>query len=69
VSGDSNDWKPAARWSFGQPPPRHYVKATVCGQARKGHAVTTDWDEVNCPACLEEGPHRRRRSPGNHKGK
>jgi hypothetical protein len=45
------------------------VKATICGKARKGHDVTTNWDEVNCPACLEDGPFRRRGSARNHKGK
>lgn len=42
--------------------PRHFVKATACGQARKGHPLTTNWDEVNCHECLKQAPfHKERR--------
>jgi hypothetical protein len=54
-------WKPPAAWRWADPPPRHFVTATACGQARRNHQVTTRWDEVNCPRCLEHAPVRRNR--------
>jgi hypothetical protein len=39
---------------------RHMAKASVCGQARRGHGMVTDWDAVNCTECLKSAPFRRR---------
>jgi hypothetical protein len=56
---DPRTWKPPPPPSA-MVPRRHHVKTTVCGTARRGHTVTTDWDEVNCPDCLKQAPYRRR---------
>jgi hypothetical protein len=39
--------------------PRHYVKATACGKAKRSDDVTSRWDEVDCPACLGTRPKPR----------
>lgn len=36
--------------------PRHYVKATACGQAKRGQPMTSTWDEVDCSECLKRRP-------------
>jgi len=37
-------------------PSRHYVKATACGQAKRGQPMTSDWNEVDCAECLKRRP-------------
>jgi hypothetical protein len=54
------DWIPSSP-PIALAPPRHYVKATACGKARKGHSMTTDWNEVNCAECLDQAPFRKTR--------
>jgi hypothetical protein len=59
---DPLTWRPPPAPSAMLAARRHFVKATVCGQARRGHGMTTDWNEVNCDACLAAAPFRRHRS-------
>jgi hypothetical protein len=41
---------------IGMRQPIHYVKATACGTAKRGHALTSKWDEVDCRECLKRKP-------------
>src|SRR4051812_22676516 len=34
----------------------HKVKGTECGGARRGHALSGNWAEVDCPDCLKRRP-------------
>jgi hypothetical protein len=58
---DPRTWRPPPAPEAMMAPRRHFVKATACGKARRGHGMTTDWDEVNCEECLKGAPFRRKR--------
>ncbi len=52
--------KPPPAWAT----PVHYVQATACGNARRGHRLTHDSAEVTCRFCvvaLKQAAEKKRR--------
>ena len=49
--------------------PTHKIKASECGGARKGDALSPEWAAVDCPACIATSPRGRRPSICQHCGR
>jgi hypothetical protein len=57
---DPRTWKPPVPPSAMLAHTKHMVKTSTCGTVRRGDAMVTNWDEMNCAECLKQAPFRRR---------